>query len=612
VGGILYWFQQPRREKLIIALAGVALVVHYVGPGIDRYLLIIAGLGALPLAWRAVRDLARPRITIDVFNAFALSIAFATRELFSAVFVILMITSADLLDWNTTQRTKRAIERLLALKPQSADRERDHKIERIRSDQIKMGDVLVVAAGAAVPADGMVVSGEADVNDALVTGESTPIHKIPGSHVFISSVVESGALKVRATKVGKDSTLEKMAALLREAAANKSKPERLADRFAGGLLPIVMALGGIVYLVTHDLRMTASIFLVACADDMALAIPLAMTASLGQAAQRGVVIKGGSAVDVLARIRTVVLDKTGTLTYGTFTFKEAVISPTFTPERFWHAVGTADKFSDHPVSRALLKEAYRHIKEIPDPDNVQVYKGSGLVATHGKDIIAVGNQDIAAKVDARITADEKSALDRAQQQGSGILIIINGKYAGVISIADVPRKEASPSLKRLNEIGISDIRIFTGDTESAAQRVAVALGIGRVQARMKPEDKLRALERLKLRPVAMVGDGINDAPALARADVGIAMGKNGTAIASEAADVVVLTDDLNRLPEIILLSRKTLSVIRWDIVIWGISNVVGFALVLTGVAGPSLAAFYNFATDFLPLINSSRLFRARA
>ena len=605
------WLQPPRREKLIIVLAAVALGVHYIEPRSDRFLLVAAVLGTLPLLWRAVRDLARPRITIDVFNMFALSVAFATRELFSAVFIILMFTSADLLDWRTTQRSKRAVERLLALKPQTADRERGHRIESIRADQVRTGDILVVAAGTAVPADGMIVSGEADVNEALVTGESKPIHKVPGSRVFISSIVQSGAIKVRATRVGKESTIERMAEMLRQASLNKSRPERIADRFASIFLPVVILLGGIVYILTHDLRMTAAIFLVACADDMAFAIPLATTASLGHAARHGVIIKGGAALDELARVRTLVLDKTGTLTYGTFLFKDASISPTFTPERFWHAVGVADKFSEHPVSRALLTEAYRHVKEIPDPDTVQVYKGAGLVATHGKDVIAVGNRDIAAKVDTKLGSEALEALDRAQTEGSGNVVIINRQYAGVVAIADIPRKEAASSLRRLAAIGITDIRIFTGDTEPEARRIAETLGITHVRAHMKPEDKLRELGRITSRPVAMVGDGINDAPALARADVGIAMGRNGTAIASEAADAVVLTDDLNRLPEMITLSRLTMRVIRSDIVIWALSNIAGFALVLTGVAGPSLAAFYNFATDFLPLINSSRLFRIR-
>ena len=611
MGGILRWLQPPRREKLIIALAAAALVIHYIDAQLDQFLLVAAVLGALPLAWRSLRDLLRPRITIDVFNMFALSVAFATRELFSAVFVILMITSADWLEWRITQRSKKAVERLLALKPLTAQRERDHRVENIRADQIKTGDILLVNAGAAIPADGMVVSGESDVNEAFVTGESKPVHKVPGSRVFISSVVESGAIKVRATNVGKDSTLERMASMLAAASANKSSPEKLADKFAGIFLPIVILLGGLVYVVTRDLRMTAAIFLVACADDMALAIPLAMTASLGTAARRGVVIKGGASLDVLAKVKTVVLDKTGTLTYGMFLFKEATISPAFTPERFWHAVGVADKFSDHPVSRALLKEAYRHVKEIPDPDHVVVYKGAGLVATHGKDIIAVGNRDIPAKVDKHLTPEEHTALQQAQTTGSGVIVIINGAYAGVVTIADIPRKEAASSLRQLTKIGITDIRIFTGDTEPEAKRIAETLGVVHVEARMKPEAKLKALAKITERPVAMVGDGINDAPALASADVGIAMGRHGTAIASEAADVVVLTDDLNRLPEIISLSRHSLSVIRSDIVIWALSNVVGFALVLTGVAGPSLAAFYNFATDFLPLLNSSRLFRSR-
>lgn len=602
-------FLSPRREWAIILLVAVALALYFSFPGLDRLLLVAAVIGTVPLALRAVRDLTRLRITIDVFNLLALGASYATWELPSAAFIILMITSADLLDWRTSQRSKRAVQRLLELKPQTALRQTPHGEERIRIDQVQEGDVLVVPAGEAVPADGVVIAGEADVNEAFVTGESVPVHKVAGSRVLISSVAESGALKVRAMRVGAESTLERMAKLIREASAHKSKPERLADRFAGIFLPAVIVLGGIVYFVTRDLRMTAALFLVACADDMAVAIPLAMTAALGQAARRGVVVKGGAALDVLARVRTVVLDKTGTLTYGQFRFKEAAIAPGIEPDQFWRAIGTADKFSDHPIARALLQEAYRHVADIPDPDRLDVRKGSGIIAYRAGQTVAIGNRDIAAAAGVALDADALKAVGKFEDQGTVVLVCIDGRYAGVAAVADIPRTEAAASVERLTALGVGNVIMFTGDNETAARHVGDTLHIRDVRSGMKPEEKLRALERIRDIPVAMVGDGINDAPALARADVGIAMGGQGTAIASEAADVVVLTDNLARVPELIVLGRRTMGVIRSDIVIWGFTNVLGFVLVLTGVFGPAWAAFYNFATDFLPLVNSSRLFR---
>jgi heavy metal translocating P-type ATPase len=417
---------------------------------------------------------------------------------------------------------------------------------------------------------------------------------------------------MRATHVGTESTIERMAQLIREAQLNKSRPERLADRFAAAFLPILLVLGAVVYIKTHNIGMTAALFLVACADDMALAIPLAMTAAIGRAARRGVIVKGGSSLDILSRIKSVVLDKTGTLTYGAFQIHKVWIDPAFTEYAFWRAVGVASKFSEHPISHALLTEAYKHVKAIPDPNLTDQVKGQGVIVHHGEDIIAIGNGDIITTAGATMRPSVKKAYETAREDGTAVVVLINGVLAGTVTISDAPRTEAAPSLVELSRLGINNVVMYTGDNEVAAKRIGKALGIKKIKAEMKPEDKLKSLERIRERPVAMVGDGINDAPALARADVGIAMGRGGTAIASEAADVVVLTDNLSRLPEMISLSRKTMSVIRWDIVIWTVSNLFGFWLVLSGFAGPAIASFYNFATDFLPLLNSVRLFRAPA
>jgi heavy metal translocating P-type ATPase len=601
-------------EWLILVSVGAALIANFFWPPVSVVLLVVSVLGALPILWRGLgtihgRDF---HITIDTFNLFALGVSFATLEVRSAAFIVLMVTSADLLDRRARMRTEHAVQRLLSLKPVTAKRERGVDVERIPASHIRVGDVLVVATGEAIPADGMVTAGEAMIDEALVTGESLPVHKRPGMRVLVSTIVQDGTLKIRATHVGAASTIERMAQLMRQAQENKSRPERLADRFAAVFLPLVLVIGVIVYLQTRSIQMVAALFLVACADDIALSIPLAITASLGQAAKRGVVIKGGSALGVLARVQTIVLDKTGTLTYGSFQVGEVWIDPAVSHHQFWRAVGIADKFSDHPVSHALLLEAYKHVKSIPDPKHVQVYKGSGLIVQSGPDTIAVGNRAIVRHAGVPMRPSIAKALKRAQTAGTAVVVLINGSLAGAIAVTDTPRAEAALSLSQIAKLGISRVIMFTGDNETAAKQVASVLGIQKVRAEMKPEDKLKALKRIRERPLAMVGDGINDAPALAYADVGIAMGKGGAAIASEAADVVVLTDNLARLPEMIVLARRTVSIIEWDIVIWLLSNAFGFWLVLSGTIGPVTAAFYNFATDFLPLMNSARLFRTSA
>ncbi|MEK7637855.1 MAG: heavy metal translocating P-type ATPase [Patescibacteria group bacterium] len=618
-GGILVlmrgtWLTSPRRDFVLIGAVGVALLLNVFVESISVELLMLAGIGSIPLALRAARDIAHTHISLDVFNLFAIGVSLATGEVVSAAFIILMITSADILQLHTSRRTQHAVEHLLKLKPQTALRQRGNTLETIAIGAVRVGDTLIVESGQAIPVDGVVISGRALVNEALVTGESVPVEKIAGASVLVSTVVDTGAIKVRAARVGKDSTIERMAELMRSAAANKSKPERIADRFAGIFLPIVILFGAGVYIVTRDLRMTAALFLVACADDMAVAIPLAMTASLGWAAKRGVVIKGGAWLHTLSKVRTLVLDKTGTLTYGTFRLDRLEIEPGIEEKEFWRMVGVAEKYSEHPIGRALSAQARDRVGEIPDPDDITVHKGAGIAAQMGGHRVAVGDEKLLQLLHIPMTERMRNTLSaaRAASVGTSVLVLRDGILLGSISLADAPRPEASRSLQTVRELGIRDIVMFTGDNERTANRVASQLGITRVRAQMKPEQKLIELKSLQPRPVAMVGDGINDAPALARADVGIAMGKGGTAIASEAADVIILTDDLSRLADLVVLGRRTMSVINWDIVIWGLSNVVGFTLVLTGIAGPALAAFYNFSTDFLPLINSSRLFRSKA
>ena len=598
-------FEPPRREYLIVAAIVIAFLIDVFSGYGKIPLAIAAALAVFPTLLGAVRALWKRKLTIDTFNALAVAASFATNEIRSAAFIGLMLTFARYLDWRTESRARHAIEELMRLKPAIARRETASGAEDVPVDEVKKGDVVIVSVGSRVPVDGIVIGGDAHVNEASVTGESRLVMKRFGDRVVSSTLVESGGIRMRATDVGADSTIERMATLIREATANKSRAERMADKFAGMFLPLVALLGFGTYVWTRDIRMTAAIFLVACADDMAVAIPLAVTAAVGRAAKRGVIIKGGEWLDVLGRLKTVVLDKTGTLTYGSLAIARESRAIGVSEKAFWQAIGTAEKFSEHPVGKLAYAEAVARAGKIPDPLSVDVRKGAGVVAKTAKGVIAVGSDKLAEELHLSLPEQLRGEMS--------FHVFLDGTYAGTVFVADTPRPEAAESLQRLRRRGIGRISMFTGDNPETAKTISRQLGITDVRASMSPRDKLRELEKL-LRdgPVAMVGDGVNDAPALARADVGIAMGGGGTAIASETADVVILSDNLMRLPEIVALGRETSSVIRWDMAIWAVTNVVGFGLVFTGLIGPSFAAFYNFATDFLPLLNSARLFRERS
>jgi Cd2+/Zn2+-exporting ATPase len=602
----------PWREYVIAAAVFIFLVFDFAVQRTELILLVIAFVGSLPTLLQAFRDLRKLRITIDVFNAIAIVIAFAANEIRSAAFIVLMLTFARLLDWYTETRMHNAVEELLKLKPATALLVVGDEFKEVNTESVNVGDVILVKSGARVPVDGIVISGEASLNESSVTGESAFVPKKAGDDVLGLTLNESGAIKVRATRVGKDSTSERMAELIREATKRKSSPEKIADKFAKIFLPVVGIVGVLTYLVTHNIQMTAAIFLVACADDMAVAIPLAMTAAFGGAARRGIIVKGGTSLDTLSKIKTLIFDKTGTLTYGELRVMDVAIEPGVRAALFWESVASGEKFSEHPLGKAIFHEALVHTKSALDPDDFKVHKGSGVWAKTRGNEVALGDESLFQELGIVLSAEVRRALTEKQTEDHAtvILVYLNKKYAGSISVSDVPRREAKESIESLRALGIKKILMFTGDNQVVADRVAKELSIDEAHAAMLPEDKFSELEKLEREGlVGMVGDGVNDAPALSRADIAIAMGKGGAAVTVEAADIVILTDNLSKLPEAIVLARRTMSVIRIDMVIWFVTNLVGFALVFGGIAGPALAAFYNFATDFFPLLNSARLFR---
>lgn len=601
-----------RSEIASIALPGTALLLVIVWPQTWIIATILVAISAFPTFLSAAKGLGEFKITIDLYNLLALTIALSLQETSSGAFIGLMLVSAKILEARTEARASKAVEELLALKPHTARRESRGRIDEIPTQEIRTGDILLVGTGERVPCDGLLVYGTALVNEASVTGESIPREKLIGDRILASTIIEAGAIKIRATHVGKDSTLERMAALILEASKHKSGAEKLADKFAGSFLPFIGIAGIGVYFFTRNLEMVSAFFLVACADDIAVSIPLAITAALGHAAKRGVIVKGGARLLPLAHIDTIVLDKTGTLTFGDLRVERLDRDPSVTEFFIWECLAIAEKYSEHVIGRAVFREAVKRIGAVPDPEKFQVHRGRGIwVQVKGRDIL-VGTP--ALLTDSGILIPETWATREEEERDPGLTsdfyVAVDRRCIGRIRIADVPRPSAKASIKKLYELGVKDIIMYTGDQLRVAAAVAKSVGIENYRPTMSPEDKEREVGHLAQKgTVIMIGDGINDAPALARSTVGIAMGTVGTAIAIEAADIVLLADNLDRLPELVILAKKTEGVIYGNIWIWGISNLIGFAFVFTGAFGPALAAGYNFLTDFLPLANSSRLFR---
>ncbi|MDQ7814459.1 MAG: cation-translocating P-type ATPase [Patescibacteria group bacterium] len=607
------------KEKLEIALVVLTVLgfaVAYGFPQTSIYpLLLVSFLAAAPTFVEAWQGIKRFKITIDVFNSFAVLVSYAVGEFPSAAFIGLMLAFARLLEHRTSRRMHRAVQELLKLKPSTALVEMKSGLREIAADKVKKGDVVIIKSGDRVPVDGSIIFGRGSANEASVTGESLPVDKVIGDKLLSSTLLESGSVKMRAERVGKDSTIERIAALVRSAAEHKSPTEKMADRFAGFFLPLVAALGLGTWALTGDATKMTAIFLVACADDLAVAIPLAVTASLGMAARKGVLIKGGEYLQALHDLKILLLDKTGTLTFGKLDISAAHIEPGVSEEDFWYKVAIAEKFSEHSVGKAVYRQAAGKFESIPDPENFEVAKGAGVRVTHSGQEIILGSEKILEEFELALPEKQAKAIQERDNghQKTNFFVFFDRKFSGSVTVSDIPRPEAATSLRRLEDLGVRRIVMLTGDNEATAKSIARELKIKEYHASMTPEEKLKFIDGINDQgAVGMVGDGINDAPALARTNVGIAMGGTATAVAVEAADVVILTDELSRIPDMVDLSRRTISVVKIDILIWAISNIIGFALVLTGIAGPALAAFYNFATDFLPILNSTRLFRRKS
>lgn len=612
--GVQRILMAPTRDWIIIGVILVGWGILSVVRTFQIPFLILTIVGALPTLWDAARDLRRTRkITINSFNSVALLGAFLATSAESAAFIVLMLTSARLLEWRTQRRTERAIEAMLTLRPKTAQLSRPSGVVEVSIGKVRRGDHVVVSQGGSIPVDGVIISGAALIDESSVTGESIPLHRARGDHVMSGTSITTGAVTFRAERVGRNSTVERLILLLKQAQANASTPEKIADRFARWFLPIVLLLAVGVGLANHAVTAAIAILLVACADDMAVAIPLAMSASIGAAARRGIIVKGGAVFDTLRQVKTMVFDKTGTLTYGQFIVSEIrIFDHHISEKKLWTMVGMAEKFSEHPVGRSILREAQSRVMHIPDPDSVRVVAGAGIIATQKGSTVAVGGPELLKVMHITPTKQQKEQLRAwGTSVGRGVFVVIYGKaIVGMMVFRDQPRTEARAVIHQLRTLGIQRIVMLTGDAAPIAQQIAEGLGISEVHAELTPQDKVRIIKTLKQQgPIAMVGDGINDAPALALAEVGIAMGKHGAAVTVEAADVVILNDDLRRLPEAVHLAQRTMRTISLDILIWVVSNLLGFGLVFLRLIGPELAAAYNFVTDFFPLLNSARLFK---
>jgi len=517
--------------------------------------------------------------------------------------ITLFVLVAEVLEGMTVARGRRAIRDLLDVLPRAVTVRRGGAIAQVNAETLTVGDAVLVNPGGRIPVDGTVIAGYSFVDQARLTGESMPVEKVVGAAVYAGSINQSGALEIRAERIGRDTSYGKIIEAVEQAERSRAPVQRLADRLAGYLVYFALVAAALTFLLTRDIRATISVVIVAGACGIAAGTPLAILGAIGRAARTGAIIKGGLFLEALGKVDLVVFDKTGTLTLGEPDVQGIFPCPGATLEDVLDMAASAELRSEHPLGKTLVAHAREQGRPLAEPERFDYTPGRGINATLGGDVVLVGNQALMRDHGIAISGD----LLAGHQGASEVFVARGGKLLGAIAIADTVRPEAAAAVALIRRMGIKTL-LLTGDAPVIANAVARHLKLDDVAADLLPEDKLNRIRSLSMsgHTVAMVGDGVNDAPALAAADVGIAMG-SGTDVARESADVVLLGNDLLKFSETLAIARRTRIIIWQNFAGTIVVDVCGVGLAAFGFLNPLLAAFIHVASELVFILNSARL-----
>ena len=608
-GGNPSLFDRTRQiEAGRIVAVGIITVAYWRGLVPLPVLFVAIAIGLYPLAKAGLRDLWREhKIGTELFVTIATGIALAGEEYIAAAVLMTIILIAEYIADLNTDRARASIKALIGAAPREA-RLRTPEGERpVPVDQLKAGDVVIVRAGDKIPVDGTVVAGDASINEAAITGESLPVDKAAEASVLAGTLVDSGAIDVRTDTVGADTLFARIIALVEQADSEAAPVEKLADRVATWLLPIVLVFLITVFVVTRDVRKIVALLIFTSPAELGLATPMVMVAAIARAARHGILVKGGLYLERLAKVDVMVFDKTGTLTAGVPEVVRIVVhDQSWSEDEVLRYAAAADLRSGHPLAKAVVTAARARNLPIPGVEAFETIHGRGVTAVVEAREVMVGNE---ALLEDRGVA---TAADKDRHPGSTVQVAINGARVATLQFADQVRPGTVDVLRRLRATGVKKIVMLTGDSAAAAASVGAALGIDDVRAGLLPQDKIAAIASLQGdgHIVAMVGDGVNDAPALARADVGIAMGARGTQAAIEAADIALMTDDLNRIVTARVLAKRAYRTIQENLFVGvGVVHVLGITAALMGWIGPIQAAMLHLGPDVLVFFNSVKLLR---
>ena len=609
IGGI-------KKEITLLVISGIALILSLTDavklPFSPAWAAII--LCGVPIILEAIIGLVTEfDIKADVLVSLALIASVCIGETFAAGEVAFIMQIGALLEDLTVAKARAGIEKLVKLTPQTARILKDGSEKIVPADEVKPGDLIRVLPGESVPVDGIITSGQTSVNQAVMTGESLPVDKTVGDEVSSGTVNQFGAFEMKATKVGEDSSIQRMIRLVQSADAGKAKIVGIADRWATWIVVTALTAAVLTWIFSGQIIRAVTILVVFCPCALVLATPTAIMAAIGNATKHGFLVREGDALERLAQVKTITFDKTGTLTCGTLKVTEVhSLTDSYTDEEIFSMAAAAERLSEHPIGKAVVSSyCAGGAKELPECESFKMMVGRGVSAMVGETQVLAGNPELLK--DHNVTMDQSVDVSEFYAQGSTVIYLaVDGRLAGYLVLSDVLRSESGRMIAQINALGITPV-LLTGDNENAAKSIAGKLNISEYRSQCLPEDKLNYIDssEKEKRLVCMIGDGINDAPALKRATVGIAMGGIGSDIAVDAADIALVDDEVKELPHLIALSRRMMTTIKLNMTFSMTLNFIAIVLAITGTLSPVVGALVHNAGSVLVIINSSLLLKWR-
>ena len=612
----------------LLILNILAIIFHFFIEIPFQFELIPLAIGGFIVIKSTVLSTIKKRkVTAGLLVVLALIGTTYVGEYLSGSIVSFMMIFGEFLEDLTMKKTQNAVRSLIQLVPHKCRKKIGNKFEQVSIREIRPGDIIQVIAGEKIPVDGIIQNGQATINESAITGESMPVDKTIKDKVFVGTLNENGVIEILTQKIGNETILGQIIKTVKSAQENKGNVQKTADKFAEFFLPTILLICVMTALLTKDIMRVMSILVIACPCALILATPTAVVASVGNAAKKGVLIKGGVVIEELAKITTICFDKTGTITKGTPEVVDILICDKSKRNEFLNTLAIVEKNSGHPIGKSIIK--YLVEKENLNLDNIpngefNMLFGRGVSVKIEDKIYEVSNRKVLLDLNENnnnkfsntkeVSSDNKKIydfLDHEEKLGrTALLIVSNGEILGCISVADTVRPYIKDTIQELKTLGIEEFIMLTGDNEYTARAICDEVGIDQFKSNLLPQEKLDYIKELQSqgKHVAMIGDGINDAPALTLANVGIAMGMNGTDIASDASDITLMSDRIDFLCETIALSKKTYSIIKQNIWVFAVCvNIIGILLSGLGFLNPIAAAIIHNASSIFVVLNSSRM-----